>query len=85
MLDSKLRPSLIEINQMPSFATESPLDLRIKKGLIQDCLKTLGLNMNRKNAYKKEKRNKVNDRLMKPVIKLADVAPDMIKPTAESS
>lgn len=41
--------------------------------------------MNRKNAYKKEKRNKVNDRLMKPVIKLADVAPDMIKPTAESS
>jgi len=85
MLDSKLRPSLIEINQMPSFATDSSLDLRIKKGLIQDCLKTLCLNMKRKGGYKKEKRNKINDRLMKPTIKLADVTQDLMKPTAESS
>lgn len=70
---------------MPSFATDSSLDLRIKKGLIQDCLRTLCLNINRKNAYKREKRNKINDRLMKPTIKLSDIAPDMIKPTAESS
>ena len=71
MLDAKLRPSLIEINQMPSFQTDSTLDLRVKKGLIMDVLKTLCLNMNRKNAYKKEKRNKVNDRLMKPTLKLS--------------
>jgi hypothetical protein len=85
MLDSKLRPSLIEINQMPSFATDSTLDLRIKKGLISDCIKTLCLSMTRKNAYKKEKKNKVNDRLLKPSIKLADVTQDIMKPTAESS
>ena len=85
MLDSKLRAQLIEINQMPSFATDSTLDLRIKKGLIQDVLKTLCLNMNRKNAYKKEKRNKINERLMKPTIKLSDVTQDLMKPTAESS
>jgi hypothetical protein len=29
--------------------------------------------MNRKNGYKKEKRNKINDRLMKPTVKLSDV------------
>jgi hypothetical protein len=73
MLDSKLRPQLIEINQMPSFQTDSTLDLRVKKGLIQDVLKTLCLNMNRKNSYKKEKRNKINDRLLKPTVKLSDV------------
>lgn len=41
--------------------------------------------MTRKNAYKKEKKNKVNDRLLKPSIKLADVTQDIMKPTAESS
>ena len=55
MLDSKLRPQLIEINQCPSFATDSMLDLRVKKGLLSDCLKTLSLNMNRKGAYKRER------------------------------
>lgn len=40
---------------MPSFATDSVLDYRIKKGLLVDCLKTLGLNMRRKAAYKKER------------------------------
>lgn len=53
MLDYKLRPSLIEINQMPSFATDSQLDLRIKKGLMTDVFKTLCLNLNRKAQYKK--------------------------------
>ena len=64
MLDSKLRPSLIEINQMPSFATDSSLDYRVKRGLITDCLKTLCLNMNRRARYKKERRKKMTERLM---------------------
>jgi len=49
---------------MPSFATDSTLDYRIKRGLITDCLKTLCLNMKRKNAYKVERRNRMTDRLM---------------------
>ena len=68
MLDSKLKPWLIEINQMPSFGTDSTLDYRIKRGLITDCLKTLNLNMARKNRYKIDKKNKFNERMMqKPV------------------
>ena len=65
MIDEKLRPSLLEINQMPSFATDSQLDLRVKRGLLADCLKTLCLNMKRKKFYKAEKIRKFNDRLMK--------------------
>jgi hypothetical protein len=51
---------------MPSFATDSSLDYRVKKGLIDDVLKTLCLNVKRKNQYKHEKKNKLLDRLMKP-------------------
>ena len=64
MLDSKLRPYLIEINQMPSFATDAPLDYRVKRGLIVDVLKTLCLNMKRKNKYKVERKNRMTDRLV---------------------
>ena len=36
MLDHKLDSFLIEVNQMPSFQTDSPLDFKIKKGVILD-------------------------------------------------
>ena len=64
MIDHKLTPNLIEINQCPSFATDSTLDYRIKRGLLTDCYKTLCLNLKRKKEYKWEKWNKMNDRLM---------------------
>jgi hypothetical protein len=51
---------------MPSFATDSSLDYWVKKGLIVDVLKTLCLNVKRKNKYKHEKKNKLLERLMKP-------------------
>jgi hypothetical protein len=34
MVDSKLKPHLIEFNYLPSFATETLVDLSIKKPLI---------------------------------------------------
>ena len=36
MIDSKLKPWLIEINQSPSFATDSAFDFRLKKKLMED-------------------------------------------------
>lgn len=67
MINSKLRPYLLEVNQMPSFQTDSTLDYRIKRGLISDCLKTLCLSKKRKKQYKKEKKIKMTERLlMKP-------------------
>lgn len=58
---------------MPSFATDSSLDYRVKRGLITDVLKTLCLNMPRRNRYKKERRQKMTERLMmKPSAKLVN-------------
>jgi hypothetical protein len=55
---------------MPSFATDSSFDYRVKKGLIEDILKTLCLNVKRKNQYKHEKKKKLLERLMKPSLNL---------------
>lgn len=39
MIDSKLRPWLIEVNHSPSFTVDTPLDSEIKEALIGDTLK----------------------------------------------
>jgi hypothetical protein len=59
MIDNNLRPYLLEINQMPSFATDSPLDARVKRGLLTDCFKTLCLSNERKQAMKREIEEKI--------------------------
>ncbi len=38
ILDSKLRPFLLEVNHTPSFTTDTPLDKSIKKSLVRDAL-----------------------------------------------
>lgn len=38
MLDTELRPWLIEVNHSPSFNIDSPLDLEIKEELITDTI-----------------------------------------------
>jgi len=48
---------------MPSFATGSPLDYRIKKGLLTDTLKMLCVSVNRKRQYKNERKAKMEARL----------------------
>lgn len=45
LITDKLVPYLLEINQMPSFTTDSPLDYKIKRGLIFDVMKTLCLSV----------------------------------------
>ena len=52
MLDHKLKASLIEVNQMPSFQTDSPLDYKIKHGVINDCIALLNLSVKRRNRVK---------------------------------
>jgi tubulin polyglutamylase TTLL6/13 len=48
MLDSELKPVLLEVNHAPSFATDSPLDFDIKKSLFVDMFKMLGLSIEKK-------------------------------------
>lgn len=57
MLDSKLKPWLIEVNHTPSFTTDTPLDYKIKYGVINDALKLIDVSV--KNREKFE--NKPNE------------------------
>jgi len=43
LLDSKLKPWLLEVNLSPSLATESALDLKIKSELISDLFNMAGV------------------------------------------
>jgi tubulin polyglutamylase TTLL6/13 len=44
MIDKNFRPWLIEVNQSPSFATDSPLDYEVKKAVLKDTFSLLNLN-----------------------------------------
>jgi D-alanine-D-alanine ligase-like ATP-grasp enzyme len=48
ILDENLRPWLLEVNNSPSLATDSPLDLSVKKELIADVFNLLNLSHKRK-------------------------------------
>lgn len=48
ILDSNLKPWLLEVNQSPSFKTESGLDSRIKSKLVRDTLTLLNLSYKRR-------------------------------------
>ena len=52
LLDHKLKPYLLEVNSSPSFSTDSPLDTKIKRGLIKDTVQLLNLSGARKMKLK---------------------------------
>ena len=43
LIDSALKPWLVEVNMSPSMNTDSPLDLRIKGNLVADLLTMVGV------------------------------------------
>ena len=60
-LDSDLKSWLIEVNQSPSFMTDSPFDHSVKKNLVRDSLHILNLSHKRKQKMlQKEKADKAN-------------------------
>lgn len=48
ILDKNLKPYLLEVNHAPSFNTDTPLDFLIKKQLLFDTLKLLGMTVEEK-------------------------------------
>jgi len=60
LIDSELKPWLIEINLSPSLATESPLDINIKNNLLTDLLNLVGI---KKFDRKAESQNKMKNRM----------------------
>lgn len=59
ILDSELKPWLLEVNLSPSLACESPLDTTIKANLIADALNMVGV---RRFDRRKESLNKLKNR-----------------------
>ena len=47
-LDEKLKPWLIEVNNLPSFQTDSPLDKKIKYDIIYETIALLNMTSYRK-------------------------------------
>jgi hypothetical protein len=56
LLDSDLKPWLMEVNLSPSLATESPLDLTIKANLLADAFNLMGV---KRFDRRKESMNKI--------------------------
>lgn len=49
LIDSSLKPFLLEVNHTPSFTTDTPLDSFIKKNLIRDAINLMNINVKTKN------------------------------------
>ena len=64
ILDDKGKPILLEVNQAPSFATDSPLDYELKKGLFVDMFRLLGLSVEKKKAKLKRLYEEKKDRML---------------------
>jgi hypothetical protein len=60
LIDSDLKPWLLEVNLSPSFATDAPLDLSIKSNLLTDTLNLVGI---KRFDRKKESMNKIKNRM----------------------
>jgi tubulin polyglutamylase TTLL6/13 len=64
-LDDNLKPWIIEVNHAPSFVCDTPLDTKIKRGLLNDVVKLLNLSVSKKNKYKREKAKEFEKRALK--------------------
>jgi tubulin polyglutamylase TTLL5 len=60
LIDSDLKPWLLEVNLSPSLACDSPLDLNIKSNLITDSFNVIGV---KRFDRKKESLNKIKHRM----------------------
>lgn len=64
LIDDKLKPWLIEINHAPSFATDTPLDFKMKKDVIADAMQLLGMTWKRKKKFIKSHKTMLNKRML---------------------
>lgn len=64
-IDDKLKPWLIEVNSLASFATDSPIDKKVKYDLLYETIAMLNLSSKRKKKLKKERAEQFNRRQYK--------------------
>ncbi|XP_015198900.1 tubulin polyglutamylase ttll6-like isoform X2 [Lepisosteus oculatus] len=64
LLDSKLKPWLLEVNHSPSFTTDSELDRQVKEALLTDTLRLLNLGVNDRRRLLEEDKRRAKERLL---------------------
>ena len=63
LIDSDCKPWLLEVNQSPSFSTDSPLDYRVKKHVLGDAFNLLNVSYERKLQYFKWQKEETERRI----------------------
>lgn len=63
LIDSNCKPWLLEVNQSPSFSTDSPLDYLIKKHVLGDAFRLLNVSYEKKMEYIKQIKEEAERRI----------------------
>lgn len=63
IIDQALKPWLVEVNHLPSFATDSPLDSDIKARVIEQTMSIVRAKASDRYTYEREERSKAEARL----------------------
>lgn len=64
ILDNKARPYLLEVNQSPSFSTDSPLDYKVKKLALGDAFQLLNVSYENRQRHIKAKKEEMEKRIL---------------------
>lgn len=64
MIDKKFKPWLIEVNQCPSFATDSPLDYKTKKAVLTDTFRMLNCSVKKRKQMQKKQKAQMESRIL---------------------
>ena len=64
MIDSNLKPYLLEVNHSPSFRTDYPIDEHVKGNLIYDTLNMMNISVKERNRLKQIREDHLKHRTM---------------------
>lgn len=67
LIDSKMRPFVLEVNHSPSFHTNEQVDKEVKEALIRDTFVILNLTQDIKKKVLEEDRRRIRDRLLQRI------------------
>lgn len=67
IIDSTLKPYILEVNHSPSFHTDEPVDMEVKEGLIKNVFSMLNISLNDKKKVLDEDKKRVKNRLLQKI------------------
>ena len=63
IIDDNLKPWLLEINHTPAFATDTPLDYKIKYGVVKEALQLMDISAENRRNWKIELKARFEQRM----------------------